>query len=62
MTDESVWVIGFNKETGIREVFVCCPKNNSKFYEELYIGDGYNAKILTGDQVDELIEMENKNK
>lgn len=55
---ESVWVIGFNKDTGKREKFTCCPKNNSKLYEEMYLGEGYDVKILTNEEVDELIESE----
>ena len=58
MIEESVWVIGFDKETGLREKFVCCPKNNSKFYQELYIGEGFDVKILAGEEVDKLIEAE----
>lgn len=58
MVNESVWVIGFNKNTGEREKFICCPKNNSKFYEELYLGEGYNVRILTDEEVDKLIEAE----
>lgn len=58
MAMESVWVIGVNKETGNRDKFVCCPKNNSKFYEELYLEEGYNVMILTNDEVDDLIESE----
>lgn len=58
---ENVWVIGFDKETGKREKFICCPKNNSKFYQELYIGEGYDVKVLNDDEVDELIETENNN-
>lgn len=60
MTNEFVWVVGFNRVTGKRETFVCCSSNNSKFYEELYIGEGYDVKILNGDEVDELIKQEKK--
>ena len=60
MVDEYVWIIGFDKESGIRKNFTCCPKNNARFYEELYIGDGYDVKILTGKELDDLIETENK--
>lgn len=62
MIDEYVWVIGFDKETGAREKFICCHKNNSKFYEELYLGENYDMKVLTDKEVDVLIESENKNK
>ena len=61
MTNESVWVIGFNKETGIREKFTCCQNRSAKFYEELYRGDGYNVMILSGEEVDDMIESEKSN-
>lgn len=53
---EYVWVIGFNKKTGAREKFICCPKNNSKFYEELYLGENYDVRIITEKEVDGFIK------
>lgn len=58
MANESVWVICFNKKTGIREKFTCCQKCSAKFYEELYRGDGYNVMILSDEEVDDMIENE----
>lgn len=61
MRNESVWVIGFSKETGIREKFVCCPIGSSNFYKESYQCDGYDTVVLSGEEVDSMIEKE-KNK
>lgn len=57
---ESVWVIGFNKDTGVREKFVCCSKNNCKFYESAYCDGGYDVRVFTGKEIDELIDKESK--
>lgn len=53
---EQMWVVAFDKNTNERKDFVCCPKNNTKFYEEKFIMDGYDTKVMTNDELDKMIE------
>lgn len=55
---ESVWVVGFDKNTGKKEVFTVCPKSNANFHAEVYAGKGYDVKIMTPDEVDAMLEKE----
>lgn len=60
MKFEYRWVIAYDKETGERVHFTTCPKNNALFYREKYLIDGYDARILTDEEVDEIIASEKK--
>lgn len=57
---DSVWVIAFDKETGKRAGFTCCPKKNSLLYKEKYLMEGYDVRMYTDDELDSLIEQERK--
>lgn len=59
MVRKSVWVIAIDKDTGDMVNFTTCSKNNSAFYKELYIMDGYNVEIMTDEEVDDLIARKN---
>lgn len=54
MVGNSVWVLAFDKSGNVA-TFTCCPKNNSRFYEEQYLAEGYDVRVCTTDEVDALI-------
>lgn len=58
MEINSLWVIAFDKETGERVNITVCPKNNVPFYEAKYRMEGYEPRIFTNEEIDELIEQE----
>lgn len=62
MVNKYVWVLGLNKDTGNREEFIRCDKNNAPFYSELYSGKGYNVKIFTSDEIEEIVEKEKRDR
>lgn len=52
---DNMYVIAYN-DNGEREQVTCCPKNNARFYEELYKGDGYRVEVLTSEEVDTVVD------
>lgn len=58
--DNLVWVVAFDKATGIRAAFTVCSPANAEFYRTKYEFDGYNAKVLTAEQSMQLAEEEKK--
>lgn len=56
----NLYVIAYNKADGKRVKFTSCPKNNAKFYEELYKSEGYGVKVFTGEEIDKIIESGEK--
>lgn len=57
---EQRWVLAYDKATGRRVDSVCCPKGNARFFEEKFRLEGYEAKTLTDEEVDALLQSENK--
>ena len=58
--DNLIWVVAFDKVTGIRAAFTVCAPANAEFYRSKYEFDGYNAKVLTAEQSMQLAEEEKK--
>ncbi len=57
---EPVWVVAFDKTTGIRAAFTVCAPNNAEFYKVKYELDGYTVKVLTAEESMQLAEEEKK--
>lgn len=58
MTSDYIWVFAFDKVTNKRREFIRCHKNNAKFYTGLYEDKGYNVKLFTSEELDNMIETE----
>ena len=58
--DNNVWVVAFDKVTGIRAAFTVCPPANAEFYKIKYRLDGYDVKVLTAEESMQLAEEEKK--
>lgn len=54
--DNQLWVIAFDKATGERVNFTICDKKLVSFYQAKYEIEGYDTKVLTSEQVDDLID------
>lgn len=57
---EMVWVVAFDKKTGVRAAFTGCAPNNAEFYESKYVLDGYSVMVLDEDGIRQLAEEEKK--
>ena len=57
---EMVWVIAFDKQTGVRAAFTGCAPSNAEFYESKYMLDGYSVRVLDEDGIRQLAEEEKK--
>lgn len=56
--NNNIWVIAYDKTTGERAEFVCCPQGNASYHAEVFRMKGYDVKILTSEEVDALLEAE----
>lgn len=57
---EMIWVVAFDKHTGVRAAFTGCAPNNAEFYESKYMLDGYSVMVLDEDGIRQLAEEEKK--
>lgn len=48
----NLWVLAFDKATGERVDFVCCPKGQVAGREMLFKMDGYRVEVMTDDEPD----------
>lgn len=58
----SIYVIAVDASTGERAKITVCNPNTVKFYEEQYKAEGYKVETYTSEEVDEILERENKGK
>lgn len=57
---EYVWVVGFFHGTDNFSKFIRTPKNNARFYIELYEGEHLDVRVLTSEEFAEFAEGEQK--
>lgn len=57
---DSLWVFGYDKETGNRMEITLCKRNNAPFYAELYRSYGYRVEVMTDEEVDKMQEDNDK--
>lgn len=53
---QSIWVIGFDKDTGEYVDFCCCPAQDATFYKRLYESKGYRVETMTRDELELFLE------
>ena len=58
--NDAIWVVAFDKDTGIRAAFTVCPPANVEFYRAKYELEGYDVKVLTADEALRLAEDERR--
>lgn len=59
--DNLRWVIALDRRTGKRMEFTMCDLSNAAFYQSKYRIGGYDAKVLTADEVEKFAEDEKQN-
>ena len=57
MVTEQVWVLAFDPASGERVKFVCCPKGASYAHKAVLEMEGYEVRVCTQEEVDEMIEL-----
>lgn len=60
MEDEIVNVVAFNRGTGYMGTSTSCNREDAPRYAKYYRSIGYNARILTDEELDILQEKEMK--
>lgn len=55
---DTVWVVAFDKKTGLSKTVTSCGVGDSTRIAKYYRGIGYNARILTYDQVLDILQKE----
>lgn len=58
MEDNVVAVVGFDKGTGFIKAVTSCDKEDSQHYAKYYRSIGYNARVLTYEELAKIQEEE----
>lgn len=60
MEDEVVCVVALDRATGFIKTCTSCERENASHYAKYYRSIGYNARILTYEELDILQEKEKR--
>lgn len=60
MEENTVAVVGFDKNTGFVRAVTSCDKEDSQHYAKYYRSIGYHARVLSYEELESVLEKEKK--